>query len=268
MSTLRGYFDCSGQKEDTRLTLAGYIAAPDVWTRFGACWWEVLKNSPAPCTHLHMKDANALKKDFSEANGWTKGKVDTLLGRLIMKCFLPASRAEPDGPSLMGAVCTIERDDFDRAAKERPDLAERGREAICAEFIAEVALSRMPQDPNKPEGYRQGQLELYFDRNEPYRREIESAWRAAKKRPRGKRGPLSMIADIDTAILEKDAGLQAADFLAWHVNRSYSRGAEGLGWRINLASPVAGARLDYARLMEWQSQAYLMWSPRKKNKKT
>ena len=245
---IRGYYDKSGELAEGRVTLAGYAAPLSVWTGFEKRWLDVLANAPIqPCRYLHMVKAMHLSDGFQD---WSRSRVAALLREFFNRCFSPDGWGEGE-EALSGVHCTIERSDYDRACQVLPHLRQKGWAAVCADYVAYVALTLLPQDPDKSEGHRKGTVELYFDRDEPFQKEIESAWNKALNRPSGRRGPLSMVSHIGAVEMKKTPAVQAADYLAWHVNRWYTRGCRRSNFMAVLAAQGVGDRFGYDKLVDW-----------------
>jgi hypothetical protein len=83
-----GDFDSSGSRSSQLLTLAGYVASPEVWTSFDSLWRQSLAEFVPPCKSLHMVDAANLRKEFAMGFGWTKDRVSELLKVLRSSVFL------------------------------------------------------------------------------------------------------------------------------------------------------------------------------------
>lgn len=249
-----GYYDGSSGYLDgkaVRVTLAGYAAKPDVWRGVEDVWRRVLADDSArpEAACLHMWQANALSDGFSLAKGWTKEKVDSLLNDLSNHCLSPYGTREPIEDSLVGAVCTVEIDDYLRAQNECPYLRGMTPEEVCVNYLAEVALRLLPEDRNGRMG-KSGSVEMYFDRGEKFMRTIYGPWQQHRRRS----GSLRLIDKIASAKSEDSVGLQAADFLAWHTNRDWWKREGGekdllLRMRIIAAGLFSSDRYDYAKLM-------------------
>lgn len=251
---VRGYFDRSGG-ERGRLTLAGYLASPEVWARFDQAWGEVLSGFEPQCLYLHMVDAMKLRNEFETKNGWNSDLVNELLHQLVHHCFLPCAWSEPDGPSLFKLYCMIEASEWARACAAAPRLKNHGTAGVAARFVAGIALKRLPQAEGEPEGCRAGSLELVFDREKQFKfkRQIELAWEAAAQRAVGQRGPLSLISRIGEENWRETPGLQAADFLAWLVNRWQERECQESWWLTFKSCPGRAYQLDSDFLINWES---------------
>ena len=258
-----GHYDGSSSDRNgkaVRVTLAGYAANRQVWREVEAVWRRVLADDStrpgADC--LHMWQANALSDEFSLANGWTKEKVDSLLNDLSNHCLSPYGTREPIEDSLVGAVCTVEIDDYFRAQNECPYLQGMTPEEVCVNYLAEVALGLLPEDPNGHMG-KSGSVEMYFDRGERFMRTIYRPWQQHRR----KSGSLKLIHKIEQARSEDFVGLQAADFLAWHTNRDWWKRDTGekdlrLRMRMIAGGLVSSDRYDYAKLVarykNWPAQ--------------
>lgn len=249
-----GYYDGSSTDRNgkpVRITLAGYAAKPQVWREVQVAWRRVLADdSTRPAAEcLHMWQANALSDEFCVAKGWTTEKVDSLLNDLSNYCLSPYGMREPVEDALVGAVCTVEIDDYFRAQNECPYLLGMTPEEVCVNYLAEVALKLLPEDPNGHMG-KSGSVEMYFDRGERFMRTIYRPWQQHRK----KSGSLKLIHKIEQGRSEDFVGLQAADFLAWHTNRDWWKRDIGekdllLRMRMVAAGLVSSDRYDYAKLM-------------------
>ena len=158
------FYDRSTSKDGKRITLAGYAAKPEVWREVEAIWARVLAddtNRPK-AKSLHMWQANSLDEDFSLAKGWDKAKIDSFLNDLSNECLSPYGMREPVEDALVGAVCTIELDDYARAQADCPYLQGMAPEEVCVNYVAEVALKMLPEDLNGLMG-KIGSIEMYFD---------------------------------------------------------------------------------------------------------
>jgi hypothetical protein len=247
-----GFYDGSTSKDGKRITLAGYAAKPEVWREVEAIWARVLAddtNRPK-AKSLHMWQANSLDEEFSLAKGWDKAKIDSLLNDLSNECLSPYGMREPVEDALVGAVCTVELDDYARTQADCPYLQGMAPEEVCVNYVAEVALKMLPEDLNGLMG-KTGSIEMYFDRNERFMRTIIGPWQRHRKKP----GALKLIHNIEQVKDDSPVGIQAADFLAWHTNRDWWKRDGGekdllLRFRMIAAGLLTAHRYDYEKLME------------------
>jgi hypothetical protein len=98
-----------------------------------------------------------------------------------------------------------------------PDIAKP--EKICVDAAVKQMLFEGRRE------FKDGEVELYFDRNESFRGHVYSEW-AIKKRSK-KPWWSDMVKTVAPARMEDTPGLQAADMVAWLLNRHYSQGDLG-----------------------------------------
>jgi hypothetical protein len=173
-----------------------------------------------------------------------------LLRDLLNKCFYPDSWN--DGQErIVGTYCVVEKADFQRAQAELPELALRSPESICADCVVRVVLGLLPQDPEKPLNNRMGTAELYFDQGEPFTAIVKGKVSAAVLRSPEERGPLCMISHVGEVSTQECPAMQAADFMAWHVNRWFSKQCANFNLMAVFSAQGVGEHFDYERLCEW-----------------
>jgi hypothetical protein len=123
-------------------------------------------------------------------------------------------------------------------------------EEVCVNYVAEVALKMLPESPQGRLG-KAGSIEMYFDRNEKFMRTIIQPWQRRRRKP----GALQLIHNIEQVRTGNPVGIQAADFLAWHTHRDWSKREAGkkdlmLRCRMIFAGLLTAHRYDYQTLME------------------
>ncbi len=240
---LKAYCDGSGKRDDPNsdyLTLGGCIATPEAWTTFELRWAEILERHCSP--PLHMKDAYHGKGDFKD---WTRQRVNALLVALLNECFTGVSRkVHPD--DFYFASCTVNLADYQRAARESSGVRSREPEALCAFHVTANALMLLPDDFSSPTK-KHGGLELWFDQGERFQHSVQKLWEKRKKNRRD--DVMSHIITIAPADYRKVIGLQAADFVAWHVNRHHASEDNWAGFVSEMAAPRLNQYWDYEGLM-------------------
>ena len=182
--------------------------------------------------------------------GGTRQKIDSLLNDLSNECLSPYGMRAPVEDALVGAVCTVELDDYVRAQADCPYLQGMAPEEVCVNYVAEVALKMLPEDPNGPMG-KNSSIEMHFDRNERFIRTIIGPWQRHRQKP----AALKLIHNIEQVKGDSPIGIQAADFLAWHTNRDWwkrDRGEKDLlvRFRVIAAGLLSAHRYDYKELIE------------------
>src|SRR6266849_5749620 len=146
MAEVEAFYDGSGLCSDPRtpcITLAGYAATPEWWAIFSERWKTVLAGdgSRPSCDYLHMAELKGLRGEFSRAKDWDRTLTTALLNDILGKCLRPIGWAEQENP-FVGAVCTINRSDYQRAKKDLPHLA--APENICVNRVIRIALRLLP----------------------------------------------------------------------------------------------------------------------------
>ena len=143
---------------------------------------------------------------------------------------------------LIGAICTVDKDGYDRACQALPWLAaEKPLAAVCADSVlvtADATAAHHGED-----------LELYFDRGEPFRKHIQHPWDRATTQTPGLLGRIVSIHTVDGA----EPPMQAADFLAWHAMRSIAAtevGQRQLHQFTLLTTAVRRVIYDYDAIMK------------------
>ena len=103
----------------------------------------------------------------------------------------------------------------------------------------------LPDDSSSPTKKRGG-LEIWFDRGERFQHSVQKLWEKRKNR---RDDVMSHIITITPADYRQVIGLQAADFVAWHVNRHHASGEDWAGLVSGIAAPSLNQYWDYERLM-------------------
>jgi len=216
------------------MTLAGYIAAPSTWQAFDRAWNAVLGDEGSPYSYLHMCEIGM--------------RSDETVYRLINECIIRFAAATASDGGLYGGYCSILRSDFEAARSRATLLARRSLESVCVEWVAAFLVRFGIEGMRDRDGFV---ATVVFDQGEPFARELRHQKALALRSTRAG-GELFRIEDI----LEKDSrrtpGLQAADYLAWHVNR-WKATDRGVMANLRAVLPTPG-RGDFAtvdKLLEW-----------------
>ena len=244
---LRGYYDGSGKKEDSRyLTLTGVVASESVWEAFEKRWTQVLVKHNVGC--FHMTDAMTLRRDFSPTNGWDDDKVDKLIRDLFN--VLGEFRANPDNLSnLVVLSCTIDMHDYRRADDENKVRLEP--EAICVNFCFQL-----PRDIDEPDR-QYPEIVLVFDMNECFQRMITRVWQDVKSHneagwPKQVRDIVSRARELISTGSSNNCPMQAADMIAWIMNNLQINPERTAAWNIAMVAMIEHhfTAYDYTKLIE------------------
>jgi Protein of unknown function (DUF3800) len=194
------YYDSSGRRgQQPATTLAGVAASKEVWEKFHPAWQHALDESGVPERRFGMADLMACRGRFK---GWDTSRKQQLLNALLNVL----ANCRPAGMSAYS--CTVFFDAYDGAKAQMPTL--RKLEAICVNHC--VGGLRLTSERTEGEPIS---LHLFFDRNEPFLKTVDQIWRQLKKKKRGWAHQVRGICPIDDSYY----GIQAADLLAWIVNR-------------------------------------------------
>jgi len=207
---LKAYFDGSGKGGDPQckfLTLAGFSGTEETMVSFQEGWKQIVNDSGAD--YLHMAEAWPLKGQFSPDKRWTSKRRDDLVRNLIR--YLADYRHFDETTDLLGFSCTIDLSAYRRVLSCRR-LKEA--ESICVDHCFGHQFHRLP----KPSP---GYLSLCFDQNEDFLHKANRIW---KKRVQGQRSWWAKyVTEIASVDMRSIPAVQAADLVAWTVNRRHSQ---------------------------------------------
>ena len=184
-----GYFDGGGKQDIPVITLAGVAHSELAWGDFDIDWRRALEGHGARCFHM----ADLIGSPDSEA----------LIGSMVQVM------TEHQNRGLQFRAATIVVKDYERAKCEHPTL--RPLEAICANFT--VGGLAVPKEH---------EIILYFDRNEAFMHQVNRVWvhlKNKKNSPPWVRQTRNVL-PVDSGYY----GIQAADFIAWSLNREQTVG--------------------------------------------
>lgn len=186
------------------LFLAGYVNAHDKWTSFNRRWAEVLQDG-RPIPYLHMVDLHAARGEF---RGW--GRLD----REIKVAAHANVIAEFEPTSFH---VSLDLDDFHRIFDKSLPFGFQSPYFVC--FIAVVTqIGRHAE-----RFFDQSPVTITFDEQKQIQRPAIALYKGLKAmQPDEQRSWMG-----DTPSFESDKhnpALQAADMLAWHIQREFRDG--------------------------------------------
>jgi hypothetical protein len=227
--SFKGYFD-GGNEADSReyriVTLAAFSGSGAMWDHFTEQWDRVLTTHRAK--FLHTTDAVALRNEFAVSKGWNRESVDLFISEcvsVIEKCATTRDR-DTDLFTYIGlrpVTVSVILKDFLQALKKFPKLG--SPEHLCA--INAVAFCTAWGLFTK---YRK--FQWFFDQGERFYGHIHD--RLTNKKARRAAPELENTVCISEANMRHVAALQAADLLAWCVNRKYQQGRTEHEWQKRL----------------------------------
>jgi hypothetical protein len=238
----KGFFD-GGNEADSRkykiVTLAGFSGSGAQWDHFTEQWNRVLAAHQA--RFLHTTDALALEGHFKREKGWTEAGVEAFIGDCVSVIERSTTTRRGDIFSFKGlrpVTVSVVLGDFMRALRKFPKLG--SAEHLCAiHAVARcTAWGRFT-------GY--SKFRFYFDQGERFCGHIRD--RMENKKARRAAPEIRNIICAAEVNMREAPALQAADVLAWSVNRKYEEGRVRYGWQKRLLALDRDADVfDYSRL--------------------
>jgi Protein of unknown function (DUF3800) len=218
-------FDGSGSEDDlnsTQVTLAAFAGEQDAWDCLNAEWESSLKQHGA--SYMHMYEANMRREEFE---GWTDEELTPLVTSLAT---IPAKVKA--AYRFQAIRFTVDAAAYRKwATPHIPTITTNlAIGAFTRLFMWYAASPKAILDP----------MAILFDRNEPYMNILMQRWNR-RKSFKGKRPWWDLITTIAPVDMRKVPGVQAADMLAWSINRARTRAPGASDWGDNMARVILGA---------------------------
>lgn len=199
---VKAYFDGTKQDGNSKaVTLACLASDADTWGRIEHAWEEVRKSRGNPPL-VHMTDAMALQDEFKN---WAEEDRDYLIAGLLN--VLLSFRGHP---RIHSFTCSVHLTAYDRYMTER-QLPEPAR--LCTRIVFPQMIEWYSNLP----GLDIGRVEAFFDRNEPFLKQIHPDWTSPKIRQRYPGWELIKI--IAPVKMQNCPAIQMTDMIAWGRNR-------------------------------------------------
>jgi hypothetical protein len=216
---IKVHLDSSGKSTvDQFITLAGFAAPDELWANFENEWSQIMTNHSPKSAYVHMKEINSLTKGFEPRFGWNHQNAFGLAGA----CLAYMSRLDKERFRMF--YCTVDIGAWRKLKGEGYELPEPIE--MCNEFcVYGVQLWYAYKFPLKTEIFdlaTDGEHYI-FDRNEEFYLPFRAKWNVEKDKfeSTGELSPWILIDDVTEADMKKVPGIQAADILAWSVNREH-----------------------------------------------
>lgn len=216
MIGLRAYLDSSGKLENDYMTLAA-VAAPDkTWENFDTEWDKILRNHTPPAAYIHMRELSYQTEGFDRKLGWNDSNAFGLASQCV------GFMSSQDKLRFRMFYCTIDLRAYRKLTAESYQLPRPVD--ICNDSCSTGILAwymNLYPDLIEPQ---KDTLRYFFDVNEPFKSPFEKKWRKETTEAR-KRGGWSIYQRIDevaTVDMRTVPGIQAADIIAWAVNREHT----------------------------------------------
>jgi hypothetical protein len=186
----QAYLDGSGKKVDAVRSLAAVAHFEVALTDFDADWYKAMQRYG--------------KRSFHMCDEVSAPNSHDLIRDLINVMFKHKSRG------LQFRACTVIVKDYHKAKEQHPTL--RPLPAICANFC--VGGLGLPHNHD---------MMLHFDRNEDFMHQVNRVWLHLKNKPKLRPLWVEQTRNI-LPVNSSYYGVQAADLIAWSLNRAYTHG--------------------------------------------
>jgi hypothetical protein len=198
------------------MTIAGVAAPDELWAEIETKWWEILHNYSPRAEYTHMVEINALSKGFDKRLGWSH---QSAFG-LVAQCLAYMSRL--DKQRFRVFHCTVDLEAWQKLTNQGYKIPTPID--LCNEFcVFGIQLWYAYKYPLESEIIDLAtDAERYiFDRNEQFFLPFRQRWNSEKDKfeATGAISPWVLIGDVTEGEMKKVPGIQAADILAWSVNR-------------------------------------------------
>lgn len=210
-------------------------------------WNHVLRTATSrPVPYMHMVEAVNRRYDspFSRSKGWTEEEIWGLIFDLVK--FL---HEQPKGDLKMFS-CAVNMDDWRTVRTD--GIRVPSEVDLCNRYCSERILSEAVHGVIKSSGnseyisvLKQELLHFVFDRNERFEGPFKKKWNEELNKAESGRyaSVWQFVGSVGNARMELTPGIQAADMLAWGLNREATApyGSYGTGLADALRSLVAGS---------------------------
>ncbi|MFZ0478233.1 MAG: DUF3800 domain-containing protein [Terriglobales bacterium] len=208
MAFVTAYLDES--KSDSWFVLGGLVSTASSWKRFSREWEKVLQEYKVP--YLHMKEFAFSRGPFE---GWKESQRRSLLSRLL---FLIKSPREP----ISSFSCDFEHLVFDEIFPPKFQAQQNHYVFALQSCISGITLHCERHTP-----LSQGEhVVLVFDQNAQFSPRALEAFNGYKTNPFLSENERGLVGSLSFADDKEVIPLQAADLLAYEINknlRGYTR---------------------------------------------
>lgn len=216
---LRAYLDSSGKIANDYMTLAAFAGNDEMWGEFETEWAKILDNYTPKAKYVHMREIAHQIKGFDRKLGWTPEKAFGLSNQ----CLIYMSHL--DKKRFRMFYCAVDLKAWRKLRAETyplPSPIELCNQ-FCSEFVMMWYMHLYPDIVN----LRTDTIKYFFDSGEPFKVPFEHKWNTEKKTAKamGVWNVWQLIEQVSSVEMRKVPGVQAADILAWAVNREKTAAA-------------------------------------------
>jgi Protein of unknown function (DUF3800) len=223
---VRGFLDGSGNLGMNYLTLAAVATTAEAWGPFEAQWNEILQNHWPQAKYTHMREMYGLVESFDSKFGWTTDNAF----QLANKCL--ALMSWQDKLRFRMFYCAVDLVAHRKLLAE--DYVIPNPIDLCNTYCSRSVLGwLLIHFPDKVSHFTDT-VKYFFDRNEPFEAPFKAEWNREKDiaEQTGKWSPWQVVEEIGSVEMKKTPGVQAADIIAWAVNRENTKKEGDLAWRM------------------------------------
>lgn len=216
---LRAYLDSSGKLEDGYMTLAAFAASDEMWGKFETDWKAILDGHTPRANYVHMREIAHQTGAFDRKLGWN----DNNAFGLANKCLMYMSHLDKKRFHMF--FCAVDLKAWHELRAETYPLPSPIE--LCNQFCPRgVMLWWFDKYPEIIDIHKDS-FKFFFDKGEYFKRPFEDEWIAESKRAeeQGKWSIWKLIEQVSEVDMKKVPGIQAADILAWAVNREQTAAA-------------------------------------------
>ena len=210
---MRAYLDSSGKLENGYLTLAAIASTEEIWQQLEIEWDKIFGAHTPKASYVHMREIVHQNDGFDRRLGWND---DNAFG-LSNKCLMYMSHLDKQRFRMF--YCAIDLKAWRKLKAETYELPDPIE--MCNSYCSETVLGwyfyHYPDVINP----RIDTVKYFFDQNEYFKKPFEEKW--IRERSRAEKSsqwsPWQMIKEVTAVDMRNAPGIQAADIVAWAVNR-------------------------------------------------
>lgn len=219
MIALRAHLDSSGKLKDSYITLAAFAGTDEMWGEFDATWQSILDNHTPRAKYIHMREIVHQTKGFDRKLGWDD---DSAFG-VANKCLVYMSNL--DKKRFRMFYCAVDLQAWHKLKAETyllPSPIE-----LCNEYCSKAVLMWYMFMYPDVVNLQRDTIKYLFDRGEMFKGPFEATWNKEKHRAEqnGVWNIWKLVEQISAVDMKMMPGVQAADILAWAVNREQTAAA-------------------------------------------
>lgn len=212
---IRAFLDSSGKVEnpkDRYLTLAAVAGNDGMWAEFESEWENICDGHTPKAKYVHMREIYQLIKGFDSSLGWTHETGFSL----AVKCIKYMSNL--DKKRFQMFYCSVDLFAWKTLRAETYQMPEPVDlcNSFCSESILGWYIFHYPDMFDACD-----RLKYFFDRKEYFENPFKDKWNRERSQSEatGDWSVWNLIDEVAPVEMETAPGVQAADIIAWSMNR-------------------------------------------------